>query len=1129
MYTRNCQGAIKMNKMNSLRFVLHVSDFHLSENTIDSAKDALRSLATTLKDKRFRVEYLLHTGDIIEARDLPDLASSVFSNKKASDQYYTNGKFDFSKFVQIASDEETAAYNSELTKLVNNRFELAEEVFQEFIQNLNIPSGNVVVCCGNHDVPRFVNSQADNQPMCIDNGNNWNKYIDESSCKHFERFEEFLNNIGAANSTKRNPHVTQPVSFCQLNDINVLVLNTNWPNPRANIGNRICINCSRAQAAIETSRQYWDPQQHESTYLNIVMAHKPIYEICETARLPYDPNTKPMLMEGLQSFVGVNGAYFCGDKHTQSISRSFIHDIPHYLGGEPLDPQRTKEVEYNLLEIKDGQIGMERKVHLSFHDKDGANTWTCGIRPQDKTAATIFEYCRKYIPIHSLRFISNTKQFHTWESVRQEIYANNNTPEQFWNAPFNNYFMAVSKFREYGLKDNDKQWKPEDNIFQTVSQQLISKISNEQSKNILNLRGEYDTGKSTFLGLLFLYLLLQYHIGNIDFIPAYFNLENSSVLERINTKNETYFNAVRFMFSEYADSIQKIALKEHQKVCYIIDGLDQQDCWSYSSEDSIGRGLLDILAMYPSAWYVMAFSQHWLPHFKNTMPERQYSDRSDVLYFNPIDIPSKLIESSSILDATKDFQHTFYPFVKSFIELGDRICDIPHSALNLSQTDEERVLHNICTIIQKFRRLTINQGFMYRHYDYITERTEQKDGNITLINTGSDVSKVYQYYIDRQQEVCLDKLGYGFINYAPAMAYLFSYCGFTYERFKQIGHSDLPNERHILDPIRSNQDKVYNAFLFIKKNRDAREYLVALHYNRELRYYAENPDIPISNTSILNQFISRDTAVLIRKMWTDVNKFVIVCDKLLLRKELHYCTQSMLLYCLAHINLFPPIREGLKHKMINKANETLSFAANPEKGKALYDPKYPWQVMGKTALEQLESFLLISLRHTMCIFSDEITEIIANPKKFSEFFKYNNRHQLLYYGDLCIRGEVGRARLNPTEDKVQDGFDFYNCFNYLGTKLSSHESYDLEAFDKCTLASLFSTRLKTDNRNSFFYSREKDADYKISLQTEVLKNALSILTPNESFIEQMPEGKLRDAVSDAIGQILKEQYNETKL
>jgi len=111
------------------------------------------------------------------------------------------------------------------------------------------------------------------------------------------------------------------------------------------------------------------------------------------------------------------------------------------------------------------------------------------------------------------------------------------------------------------------------------------------------------------------------------------------------------------------------------------------------------------------------------------------------------------------------------------------------------------------------------------------------------------------------------------LKYAPIMAYLFAYKGYTYEKFKHLSEDNDYENKHLFRPIYENFDKVYNTFLFIQKYKDAREYLIALHYNRELRYYAEHPNKNIDEGSILNEFISRNISVIIRKLWSDTNKF----------------------------------------------------------------------------------------------------------------------------------------------------------------------------------------------------------------------------------------------------------------
>jgi hypothetical protein len=293
------------------------------------------------------------------------------------------------------------------------------------------------------------------------------------------------------------------------------------------------------------------------------------------------------------------------------------------------------------------------------------------------------------------------------------------------------------------------------------------------------------------------------------------------------------------------------------------------------------------------------------------------------------------------------------------------------------------------------------------------------------------------------------------------MAYLFSFRGYTYEKFMQIyiKQDSLETGNHILKSIFENQEKIFNAFLFIKKERDSREYLIALHYNRELQYYADHPQYPIADDSILNEFIARDIAILIRKLWTDMNKFVIVCEKLLVRDDLNNCIQSMLIYCLAHMQMYSPIRDRLQNMMYDKASDTL-LKQHPQSSKLT---EIQWRIEGKDNAEKLKSFINLGLLHTITVFMLESrgsTRLTKTIVKDTDFRKYNMQYQMLYYGDLFIRGENRQRPLEPNDDFIGKGFDFHNCFNYLSVKLMSEDLYPLRRFDLYTLLSLLQTRLE---------------------------------------------------------------------
>lgn len=1052
-----------MKDKNAPSFILHVSDFHLSDdqNGLNHAYAALKKLADELKYREIKVDYLIHTGDVIDSSDLYE---KVVKLSPDTEKYYKEDKvnkkgkrvFSFDEFERAATIEEKTEFNKKLKELTSKRFSAVEKVLKDFISDLNISLGNVVICSGNHDILRFA-SVINDSAECVEDCNGTHQYSYARAEETFEPFETFLDNLEVANSRKRCGQ-SNPVVFCSLDSINVLILNTNWKNPEDQKDGYYCVQCNKVKQVVDSLRDGGS----DNRKFNIVVAHKPIYEICERARLSYRRYIKTPFMAALQSFVGDKGIYFCGDKHTRSIVGSFFHDIPHYIGGEPLCGVHSDNahVEYNLLEITQGQVGMERKLHLrSIHDQE----WVCDLRPQDATVSKLYDVCRQYIIKNSFEAIGNSKSFLTWESMCQEMYGLDSAKRKQWTNNLNDLYQAICKYRINGYKDTSTD---NENIFCFVKNRIIKQMEHTNSNNVLNVRGEYSSGKSTFLGLFYLYLLYQYSIGSIDFIPAYFNLESDAVFKKIEP-NGSYHKATKDAFSAFTRTIQDISMKEHEPICYIIDGLDEQDCWSYSTEDSVGRGLLDVLSKYDNCWYIMAFSQHRLPCFKNTMPVRMYNDTSDIMYFNPIDVREY---------GAKD--NRFVSFVEAFLKLN-----------NFPNISGEKV-EEICSIIRKFRRLTITPGFMYQNYKYITATNEFGD----FTNKQTSVQHIYKYYIDRQYELCLERLGYGFVDYAPAIAYLFSFRGYTYEKLKYIQNDRNLYNQHNFTPILDNQSKVYEAFLFIKKHKDATEYLIALHYNRELRFYAENPNIKIDCNSILNQFISRNISVLVRKLWSDTNKFIIACEQLIKRDDISATTQSMLIYCLAHMQIYGPLRDQLKDQLVKKGEEIL--CSYP----LLMDNEADaWIIEGANETEKLKQFIALSLKHSLTIFNEisngnsiEVVKILLTDKEFSQ---YNRQYQMLYYGDLAIYGENKRRALLPGRDIIYKGFDFHNTFNYLYVKLSSNTPYPLREYDMYTMWNLISTRLektylnnhteKGNYEDTFFYrSNFRDQSYNVLLQAQ---------------------------------------------
>lgn len=1082
-----------MPEVKRTKYILHVSDFHLSERNIDFAKMGLNYLSDTLDNEDITVDYLIHTGDVIDSKGAfciaaEDLRCKDPSMSWISDKYVSDTDFDMNGFLSDhrATDEVIRRMNNQVSENMSMLYLEGTKLIEKFLANIRVRRRYTYFCAGNHDTQRLISRET--PPKCdrferdYGDASEYHQYLEKYEKEHniFGSFKtSFLSQLDVWNSNFS-------AYSDQTGDINLVVLNTNHPNPHRSKEGYYCVDCA---SMIDVLKQF--NTKDDDKHLNIVIAHKPIYEICEAARMAFCSYHKTDFMTAILNFLGENGIYICGDKHTRSVSDTTFHNIQHIIGGAPFkepDEKDSFHVEYNLIEVIGGKIGNIQKIHLSY---DADKKWQCVFRPEDSIIEKLYELSSISVIPQCLSVLTLDSRKNSWTDISRIFFTEKKKPPKWGllEQKLDRLYHIVGKVvSEEKCEENFlRAWDERINtcsIFQNMRDYLDDKMSNESisaQANILNIRGEYSSGKSTFLGILYIYLLYQYSIGNISFIPAYYNLENKAILRQINSNNDnvSYYNSAKDSFKKFVDEVQNIAKKSHQAVCYLIDGLDEQDVWSYSSEDSIGRGILDILAGAQNSKNIMSYSQHHLPLFKNTMPERKYKDYSDVMYFNNVHV----VSADRKKDHFKQFIAAFYSLKEAQIVSGQI-----ETELEDEQTKMEKI-DRICRLIQKFCRLSVSQNFLYKFSEYIAEKT-----NPSVQNEKLSIDEVYRNYIDLLHKMCIEILGYDYVHYAPAMAYMFSFKGFTYERFKKIP----PNtEDYWQSRIAAYSDKVYDAFLFIKKNQDVREYLIAMHYNRELRFYAENPEEPVSEASILNEFIPRNTAIISRKMWkSDPNKFVIVCRELLERrcdlgqKPISNCALSMLIYTLAHqAKMYAPSNKMLDRLISSYETDTGKISDTPSEG-------FSYK---KQDIDLLQQFLNYSLHRTYRIYkavSEGDSEKLAICIKHDEnFARYNRQYLRLYYGDLTISGENRKAPLVPGEDICLKGFDFHNTFNLISEKLRNAERhpYALMAFDLYSLCDLILSRLaavesSTNQQNAgTFFSGKKNLDTQIGVLNETIR------------------------------------------
>ena len=173
-----------MSGMSNLRFILHVSDFHLDDDSTE-VEAVLSALIEELKVKKFKVDYLVHTGDIINSSDLYNKVArelkidELFWGEEEDEETGKRRKtFLYEKYQEAVRENmenpqkgkknrkpdinDLKMFNKRVENLVKRRFKLAHSVMRNFISDLNVAFGNVIICSGNHDVLRPLSAEKSN-------------------------------------------------------------------------------------------------------------------------------------------------------------------------------------------------------------------------------------------------------------------------------------------------------------------------------------------------------------------------------------------------------------------------------------------------------------------------------------------------------------------------------------------------------------------------------------------------------------------------------------------------------------------------------------------------------------------------------------------------------------------------------------------------------------------------------------------------------------------------------------------------------------------------------------------------------------------------------------------------------
>lgn len=99
-----------MSEVKKTKYILHVSDFHLSGSNLSFAEEGLACLSNMLDECDITVDYLIHTGDVIDSKGAYRIAADDLCRSNASlswigDEYVVDASFDMNGFLAIPEQQ----------------------------------------------------------------------------------------------------------------------------------------------------------------------------------------------------------------------------------------------------------------------------------------------------------------------------------------------------------------------------------------------------------------------------------------------------------------------------------------------------------------------------------------------------------------------------------------------------------------------------------------------------------------------------------------------------------------------------------------------------------------------------------------------------------------------------------------------------------------------------------------------------------------------------------------------------------------------------------------------------------------------------------------------------------------
>ena len=643
--------------------ILHMSDFHFGKN-ITVERKRLDDLATWIKESELKIDYLVFTGDIIDApvvqtdcvkklkKQFPDAPDAIKSIKPSDDPDSIRAS------ICAAGSDYISAYNDLLRDITKKHMKQAGEFFLSFIRRIDIDKRDVILCCGNHDRLRFAD-----EPVfeCKDT-----RHFDESVMEEqFAAYDDLCRSINdeLSHRTMRYPR----------KGVNFIIANSNWKTPSQKETNNMCISCDSLSAELSQLRH----SEMFNRNCNLLIAHKPYDDFCESVKYPYDGE----LLTVQQIIERSVTAFLYGDKHSYAIRMR--NDPKEFMCGLPLN---YKGIRYNLLDT-DPVTGVRA---CSYIINDG-NGWI--NVPITDCIESVYNTSKQFLKSYAFTLLTKSSTIPLeWDSMI----------ESFQNVYENGTLSQISELFA-SFSDLRKDRNIIDINESTFFDQLFYLIDGCSSQSV-SIKGRPGTGKSTFMTIMYLHMLWMFSNGKSRYIPFYFSVETitTNLPEDILLSHDenNYILYVVEQFSHYLDSCVKLHKDYHLPLCLFIDGLEKSNSLA-PGDNTIEKRIYQLVESKLDKnedRYVMSFNAHDSYHFDKSFDKINRFEY--VLFINRVRIFSY-----------KPKERKQDTFLSRYLSL--------HSIVSGDET-----LQSIKNNLVKFRRPSIDLFFLHHFEKHIFDITE---------------------------------------------------------------------------------------------------------------------------------------------------------------------------------------------------------------------------------------------------------------------------------------------------------------------------------------------------------------------------------------------------------------------